>query len=965
MRPNLSKAGLLLIFLFVISIGYQPAPSAAATTAAPSVDFSVQPSATSYILPAGGKANGNLNVSIFPKGMATNEQRQPIAVYFVEDTSGSMSDVYNGARKDTTAKNALSQALNYFSQNSQPLDQYTFIPFDSTISDKFYSYCTGNYWFGGCQLGEVKPATGITNIQTMINGLDSVSYGGTNYSQPLDLISSSTSTSANTKKYIIFLTDGEPTSLQRNETITYNKNTYTNTPVTYTLYSNNTASEVAVINNKNTTLSTDYNYIQSVIDSQALASADNLAANKITMYSFALAQKGDVNFQLLDNMSKKTGGYAVPGDPSNLSSLFADITSKFTAPSISGEVTIDLSKYKNTVQVVPGSDAYIDSNNVAHINFNFSYPINKSPTPNEIDDSLPLTFSSTGTYTFDNIKLNYTDLNGNQVTKSQSPITVNVTNDMAATFNSTVSLNTVHNPPESLIKQGTTDSELNQFQVEYSITPTGLVNTAAAGNLNTFTMIQPLPAGISLASSQLTIKSGNSFLGSATANQISTASGQAVQITIPSTIGYKNGSFDLTNFTFDVTLKADWAQSSTTIPNSTMTYSDSRFGQQTITLSGPPSKVNMKVNINDSNFCYTGDYSGALQKISTTNSNGYTIGQIVSETQASDANLPAKPIMGMTLVNGQKIQITYNDQSTGYLYLRPDFQLNETPTGKILANGDTTAGPVSFKVTNLVGGKNVVYEYSITSDTGSTSWTAFDPSGTISIPSGYLGNVKVDIRATGGFSPDQTPVEKSIVIQRLVSSISVSPNPISLLAGSSLGFTVTVSPSDALNKTLNYSIQNPAGQTVATLVNNNTILGQSAGTATLIIKSVDGSNIQVSVPITVQNPYIALTGMQFTQPKYTLNVGDTLELNPSIIFNPSNATNKNLKSVTATNNSVVTIVQRTDGTWYLKALQSGYSTIKAISSDNANLSDTAVIQVNPAGSSGGGGSSGSSTDGKW
>jgi hypothetical protein len=943
--------------------------SSASGTTAPSVDFSVQPSATSYILPAGGKANGNLNVSIFPKGMATNEQRKPIAVYFVEDTSGSMSDTYNGARKDTTAKNAILQALNYFGQNSQPSDQYTFIPFDSTISDKVYSYCNGySYlggWLNGCQQGEVKPTTGITSIQSMINGLDYVSYGGTNYSQPLDLISNSTSIPINAKKYIIFLTDGEPTSFQLNETVTYKKTTYTNIPVTYTLFTNNTASEVAVINNRNITLSTDYNSIQSVIDSQALASADNLATNKVTMYSFALAQPGDVNFQLLDNMSKKTGGYAVPGDPSNLSSLFTDISSKFAAPSISGEVTVDLSKYKDTVQVAPGSDAYIDSNNVAHINFNFSYPINKSPTPNEIDDSLPLTFSSTGTYTFDNIKLNYTDLNGNQIVTSQSPITVSVKSDTASTFNSTLLLNTVHNPPESLIKQGTTDSELNQFQVEYSLSPTGLVNTAATGSLNTFTITQPLPSGISLASSQIAIKSGNSFLGNATAKQIGTGSNQSVQITIPSSIGYKNGSFDLANFTFDITLKADWAQSSTTIPNSTMTYTDSRFGQQTITLNGPSSKVNMKVNVNDSYFSYTGDYSGELQKISTTNSNGYTIGQIVSDTQASDANLPSKPIMGMTMVGDQKIQITYFDSTTGYLYLRPDFQLTETPTGKILSNGDSTGGPVSFKVTNIVAGKNVVYEYKITSDTGNTDWTVFEPSSTIPIPSSDLGNVKADIRATGGFSPDQTPVEKSIIIQRLVKSITVSPNPLSLMVGSTIGFTVTITPTDALNKTLNYSIQNSGGQTVAALVNNNqAILGQSAGIANLVISASDGSGIQTSVPITVKDPYIALAGIQFTQPKYTLTIGDTLEINPSIIFNPSNATNKSLKSVAATNNNAVTIIQRADGTWYLKAMQTGYSTIKAISSDDPNLSDTAVIQVNPSQSSGGS-SSNSSTDGKW
>jgi hypothetical protein len=56
--------------------------TAAAPVTSPSVDFSVQPSPTSYIKPANDIAKGNLNVSIFPKGMATSEQRKPIAVYF-------------------------------------------------------------------------------------------------------------------------------------------------------------------------------------------------------------------------------------------------------------------------------------------------------------------------------------------------------------------------------------------------------------------------------------------------------------------------------------------------------------------------------------------------------------------------------------------------------------------------------------------------------------------------------------------------------------------------------------------------------------------------------------------------------------------------------------------------------------------------------------------------------------------
>ncbi|MBS4173717.1 VWA domain-containing protein [Bacillus sp. FJAT-49736] len=943
----LRKAIFVVTFLFVLFLPFQLHRISAATSG-PYIDFSVQPSAKEYIKPVNSDAEGRLDISITPKGMATNEQRQPIEVYFVHDTSGSMADNFNGAMKATSAENALSTAVDFFSNNSQSNDSYHFIPFDSDISRKVIYSRYGNV--------VIQPSEGLANIKSIVPYLDSASNGGTNYTQPLQSILDQTSPVTKTKKYVILLTDGEPTILKKTELVSDNSyKTPYYTTVNYELYTNHTAKRF--YNNKkgsSVVLDTNYTRIQSTINSEALNTADSLGANKITMYSIAFAKPGDVNYQLLDSMAKKTGGFAAQGNTNSLTSLFTGITSQFDAPAINGEVTVDLSKFNGKVKVKDGANAFVDSNNIAHIIFNFSYPINSNPSPNGINVSLPLTFSQEGTYTFDDINLSYTDLNGKQVEKKHVPVTVDVKKDVAPTFSSAVEL--VGNqffPPESLVKLGSTNTERNQFFVKYTLNPTGLLNLTASGTISGMKIYQPLPVGITLVNSQVNILSGASILTGATAQEINQNGQRVVQITIPKSITYALGSFSTNEFSFSINLQANWAMSYTAMPIANLQYNDSRFGSQQLSLSASTGMVGMKVHIDGSDYSFIGDYGGKVQKVVSNTQ------AVIAETDQKTPNISNKPIMGMDLKNNnQTIEITYSDNTKGYIYLKTDFQMSETATGKILPDGSSTSGSAQFNITNLVAGKNVAYEYKIISDTGTTNWTSFNPSDTIPIPANFYGNVEVDVRTTGGFTSDPEAVKKFIFINKKITSITVTPNPIEVNVGTSVNFTVTIVPNDALNMNLNMSISNSNAS-----INGNSILGVREGTAKLIINSTDGSNIHVEVPIIVKNPYVKLLDMRFTKAKYTLLLGDNIPILPNILFTPDNATNKWLRDVTSSSNSVIQIVKKADGTWWLQANKLGYSTIKIISDDNPAITDTAVFEVVQP-NNGGGGSTDDS-DGKW
>ena len=110
--------------------------------------------------------------------------------------------------------------------------------------------------------------------------------GGTNYNAALKRAMENFSEDPKRNRYIIFLTDGEPTELSYN-------NQY------YVIYSNNTAR----IDGRSANL----NKVKQIINEQALNISTTIGTKGATMFSIGFANENDVDFELLQNMSVGLG----------------------------------------------------------------------------------------------------------------------------------------------------------------------------------------------------------------------------------------------------------------------------------------------------------------------------------------------------------------------------------------------------------------------------------------------------------------------------------------------------------------------------------------------------------------------------------------------------------------------------------------------------------------------------------
>jgi hypothetical protein len=908
--------GIILALIFSF-ISYT---SQANASAQPSIEFSVQPSATEYVKPKTGDALGRLDIDLTPRGQATNEERKPIDVVFVHDTSGSMKDTYGGVKKATSAENALKESLKFFEQNKQSNDKYYFVPFDSDVSYK----SNGNK--------KVEPTEGISSIKAMAENLDygdrscfiiwcneyDFSEGGTNYTQSLDYALTKFSGMRDASRYIIFLTDGEPTSLRYNNQ-------------QYTLYTNGKAS----IGN----YYEDYNTVKKTILQKAVASSEKLGANEVKMYSIAFAQPGEVNYQLLETMSNKTGGRAIQANPDSLSNVFTDISKEFNSPSIDGEIQIDLSKFNGKVKLAANSDAYVDNRNVVHMKYNFTYPIGKQPSPANLQMSLPLEFTERGQYVFDNIKLIYKDFDGKtQPAVTHRNVTINIVDEAAPKFESAVKINgNQYHSTENLVKMGMQNNEHNEFSIEYDLTPSGVLQTNKSGALKDLRIVQPLPEGISLKSPNLQTNVSGSLTG-ASVKEINQGGQRAIEITLGKTINYSGSSFSPSRLNLKAVLQAEFAMSLVKMPKATIYYNDTNFSGQSHTLTSHSGYIGLQVILKGltDGTSYIGDHTGKLiKKNDGTN-------EVLAE-----ANPKPLPVKGLELKDGSTIRVHFNDSSYRDIYLKADFDVVENNTNKVLGTNEETTGPASFKISKLVGGEDVIYRYKISSSKMDSGWVEFNPKDTIAIPGDLSGEVEIQVKTEGGFTLNQQPITKKIVIIKRVSEINVSPNPIEINVGESIAFQIEVLPTEAADKSLTIYLQNGNGNNAEYSgggSQEHRILGVKAGEDRLIIEAKDGSGIKKIIPVTVIDPYVALEEIRFKQDKINLPLTDQeIPIERFLIFNPETATNKELEE-TISSSEAISVIEE-NGKWFIKTEELGFTTVTVTAEEDNSITDSAVFEV--------------------
>ncbi len=184
----------------------------------------------------------------------------------------------------------------------------------------------------------------------------------------------------------------------------------------------------------------------------------------------------------------------------------------------------------------------------------------------------------------------------------------------------------------------------------------------------------------------------------------------------------------------------------------------------------------------------------------------------------------------------------------------------------------------------------------------------------------------------GGYTATCTVTVKNPYIA--VSGVTLSPSSAILEIGQLKVLTATVAPYNATNKAVTWS----SSDSDIVSVNNGTILGLKAGTATITVTTVDGG-YTATCNVTVKNPYIAVSGVTLNTDALTVNVGSSTVLTATVT--PYNATNKavtwssSYSSIASVNNGTVT------------GVKAGTAVVTVTTADGAYTDSCTVTVVEP------------------
>ena len=149
-----------------------------------------------------------------------------------------------------------------------------------------------------------------------------------------------------------------------------------------------------------------------------------------------------------------------------------------------------------------------------------------------------------------------------------------------------------------------------------------------------------------------------------------------------------------------------------------------------------------------------------------------------------------------------------------------------------------------------------------------------------------------------------------------VTGVSVSPTTLSLVEGTTGTLTASVSPSDATNKTVNWSSSNTSVATVSSGI----VSAESPGQATITVRTEDGGK-SATCSVTVTSKTIEVTSVTLNKTSLSLEVGAEEALVATV--SPENATDKTVQW-TSSKPEVATV---SDGK--VSALSEGMTTVKA------------------------------------
>ena len=216
----------------------------------------------------------------------------------------------------------------------------------------------------------------------------------------------------------------------------------------------------------------------------------------------------------------------------------------------------------------------------------------------------------------------------------------------------------------------------------------------------------------------------------------------------------------------------------------------------------------------------------------------------------------------------------------------------------------------------------------ITTKSSNTAVATVDETGKITTVAPGTATIKIIV---GGAS-----ASCKVTVTQAVTKITLNKTKLSLDVPQTYQLTATITPSDASNKTLNWTSSNPAAATVDA---NGLVTAVGNGTAVIKAESTDGTGISASCTVTVIDPSkIPVSGIALDKTSLSLEAMEDYQLTATV--SPTNAANKGL--IWSSSNEAVATV---DSNGKVTAVAKGTATITATAADGYGASANCTVTV--------------------
>ncbi len=387
-----------------------------------------------------------------------------------------------------------------------------------------------------------------------------------------------------------------------------------------------------------------------------------------------------------------------------------------------------------------------------------------------------------------------------------------------------------------------------------------------------------------------------------------------------------NGSLEANGSGWNgITISSDSGNASLTINNASVVANSEKLGSHGVSIKSS-SSTELSLTVNGGSLTATGTYGIFYSSLSGTNPSTFltvsdsALIKALPSIYASVASVPtpkADNESGGIVFDGTEGtvygNVTLQDDLTidqgETLTIGKDASLTVPENVKLTNNGEIDnsgelngtvggSGTVTPKITtdSLPDGTvNQLYTATLQATGNDITWSASDlpdgltlneSTGTISGTPTKEGTFNFTVTATnsaGNASKEYTLNIKPAKVS--VTGVKLDQTELDLVVGGTEILIATVEPNTATDKTVTWESSNPD---VATVDQNGNVKAVASGTATITVKTVDGSHTDTCA-VTVTQP---VTGVTLDKGTLSLFTGESETLNATVA--PGDATNKNV-----------------------------------------------------------------------